>query len=102
MSLALLLVLTSLAAYRAVRLATVDDFPPVVWFRDHLTDWLEHRFGVEWAAGVACPWCAGFWICEGVVAAVWAWASLPLPVLWFAAVPAAVGALAELLGAMDS
>lgn len=90
---ALLFVLTSLAAYRAVRFVTVDDFPPMMWTRDGIESFLLAHIGADWADGVKCPWCAGFWVCCVVVVVVWRYASLPLPGLWFAAVPAVAGYL---------
>lgn len=95
MNLPLLFVLTSLAAFRVWRLLAADKLPPIMWLRDRLENTVDRRFGVVWADGVTCPWCTGSWVAFAVVAAVWAVRPLPLPALWFAAVAAAVGFLAE-------
>lgn len=95
MSDALLFVLTTLAAYRVWRLWAEDAFPPTIWLRERLENAVESRFGGLWAAGVACPWCSGFWVSCAAVAAVWAVRPLPLPALWFGAVSTAVGLIAQ-------
>jgi len=97
LSLVLLVVFTSLAAYRLWRLLAVDELPPLMWARFKLIGVIERRHGAYWAAGVKCPWCSGSWVAVGTVAVVWHYLSLPLPALWFAAVSVVVGALAQWL-----
>lgn len=95
MSYALLLLLTTLAAYRLWRLWAHDDLPPAMWLREAFERAVERRFGPAWAAGVACPACSGFWVSCAVVAAVWAARPLPLPALWFGAVSTLVILIAQ-------
>lgn len=97
MSDALLFVVTVLAAYRAWRFVALDDLPPLVAVRDRFTEVVSRRRGADWASGIGCAWCSGFWVSCAVVGAVWHFRSLPLPGLWFCAVPAAVGLLAMTL-----
>ena len=94
MSDGLLFVLVTLAAYRLWRFVSLDDFPPMVAVRDWFRDAVFRRYGDEWAGGIACAWCAGFWCTIAVVAAVWAWRPLPAPALWFAAISTVVGLVA--------
>lgn len=61
----LTLAVTTLAAYRITRLLTADDFPPVETARR----WFEDRLPDNYAHGVRCPWCVGFWAAAAVVAA---------------------------------
>lgn len=91
----LLFVLVSLAAYRAWRFVVLDDLPPLVAVRDHVTEAVVRRHGADWANGITCAWCSGFWVSAAVVGAVWHFASLPVPGLWFCAVPTTVGLLAK-------
>lgn len=95
MSFGLLFVLVCLAAYRAVRFVVIDDFPPMVRIRDGIESFVLAHVGADWADGVKCPWCAGFWVSVAVVAIVWSFVEIPLPGLWFAAVPAVAGYLNE-------
>jgi hypothetical protein len=57
----------ALAAARLIRLATRDTFPPVKRTRNLVIGWAGQ--GSSIAELVDCPWCAGFWITAGVVAA---------------------------------
>lgn len=91
MTLALLLVLMVLAAHRAWRFVALDDLPPAVWLRERFTDAVADRFGTDWADGVGCQWCSGWWVSVIVVAVVWHYVALPLPGLWFLAVASGVG-----------
>lgn len=68
-----------------------SDLPPVYFVRRKAIDRLIIRFGHSWAGGLACYWCAGFWVSCCVVSLTWWRASLPLPGLWYLAVPAVVG-----------
>jgi len=49
MSLPLLLVLMALTTYRAARIVTKDDFPPVLWVRDRLAGGWRPLTEPEWA-----------------------------------------------------
>lgn len=95
MSDGLAFVIVTLGAYRLWRFLAVDDLPPVVWVRDRFELGIANRFGNEWASGVTCPWCSGWWASCIAVGALWAYRSLPLPALWFAAVSAVVGMAAH-------
>lgn len=95
MTLPLLFALSSLAAFRLWRLLAVDRLPPLMWPRDRLEAFVDRRFGTVWADGITCPHCSGSWVAFAVVAAVWACHPLPLPALWFGAVAASVGFLAQ-------
>jgi uncharacterized protein DUF1360 len=50
MSLPLLLVLMALTTYRAARIVTRDDFPPVLWVRDRLAGGWRPLTPKEWGA----------------------------------------------------
>lgn len=95
MNLALLFVLTSLAAFRVWRLLAVDKLPPLMWVRDRVEAFVDARFGTVWADGVTCPHCSGSWVAFTVVALVWWFHPLPLPAMWFGSVAAVVGFLAQ-------
>jgi len=88
-----LCILMALAAYRIFRLLAVDDFPPIVWARDRVDDWIAETVGDEWADGLTCPWCLGAHISFAVVALTDAFASVPLVGLQLAAVSTIVGIL---------
>lgn len=92
---AVVFLLTSLAAFRVWRLLAVDKLPPIMWARERLEAAADNRVGTVWADGVTCPWCSGAWVSALVVAAVWATRPLTLPALWFAAVSAVVGLVAQ-------
>lgn len=97
MSLWLLLVLLVLATYSVTRLVTADAFPPVLVARE----WVQDRAGPDSALAylVTCPWCVGVYVSAGLVGAVlWAGYSLPLPLLWVAALRVCAGILAQALG----
>jgi hypothetical protein len=94
---ALLLVVLTLAAYRVWRLLFVDDFPPVMALRERMVRATFDRHGSEWSDGFGCPWCSGFWVSCAVVGITWTFVSLPLPGLWFLAVPALVGLIGTTL-----
>lgn len=91
MSDAFLFVLVSLTAYRLWRLLAADSLPLVKGPRSRLEAAIARRYGDDWAGGIACAWCLGFWCSAAVVGAVWAIRPLPLPALWFGAVSCAVG-----------
>lgn len=92
-----LVVLMALAAYRLYRLFSIDEFPPIADTRRWIHARLKRRFGEEWAHGMKCPWCAGFWWSIAVVLAVNAVTSIRLPVLTVLAVSCLVG----LIGLLD-
>jgi hypothetical protein len=58
-------VVTVLSSSRLTRIAVVDDFPPVRFFRDKLYDRLE---GSGWQAITWCGYCVSFWITAAVIA----------------------------------
>lgn len=60
----LTLAVTAAAAYRVTRLLVSDRLPPLVRARRELAD----RLPDDWAYGVACPWCVGFWVSAAAVA----------------------------------
>lgn len=91
-----LFVLAVGASFRLWRLWAVDSLPPAKWVRRRVERAVHVRFGPHWAAGVTCPWCAGFWASVVVTVVVWVFHPLPMPGLWFAAVPTAVGLVAQL------
>lgn len=91
----MVLLLTTLAAYRVWRLLAEDSFPPSQWLADRLEQSTLRRFGPTWAAGVHCPWCSGAHISFLAVGLVWAFRPLPLPGLWFLAVSTLVGLIAQ-------
>lgn len=112
---AALLAFMALAAYRLWRVFGKDDWPPSRWLRgvlevqtdtwqgmanedeatrlDRARAWLWYELKVM----VECPWCLGTWCAVAVVAAVDAFASVPLPVLQAAAVACAVGLIGSYL-----
>lgn len=59
-----LAIVTVLSASRLTRIAVIDDFPPVVFFRDWLYNRLE---GSGWQAITWCGFCISFWITSLVV-----------------------------------
>lgn len=61
-------VIVSLAAYRIWRFLFLDDFPPVAGPRRRFTDFIQERFGDDWADGVSCPYCSGTWVALGTFA----------------------------------
>lgn len=70
------LTVNALAAYRLTRLWTRDSLPPLPRVRQHVLDKLDEIQDAKGshephplAALVDCPWCIGFWISVGVVAA---------------------------------
>jgi hypothetical protein len=100
----LLLVLLSLATFRATRLAVRDDFPPLLWLRWKI---IEARPGhvnrnqeeVHWWLGelVSCRWCASGWISLALVGSVWALHGIPLPIVCWLAVWGAGAVLTDRL-----
>lgn len=93
----LLLVVMSLAAYRAWRFLAQDTWPPSEWFRAALDAEVEDAKGRRlWVLNYAqdlieCPWCLGAWISAAVVAWVDLFQGLELPVLQWLAVACLVG-----------
>lgn len=87
----LLLTLLALAAYRLYRLLALDTLPPLVWARKHTEDFLQEHLGDDWADGLTCPWCLGFWCAVVVVWCVDVFVVVPLPALQIAAVSCIVG-----------
>lgn len=107
----LLLVLMSLTVYRATRLVTTDDFPPLLWLRDRVCGgwrpltqqeiddpdmvksqsvdgvYMTHKRRASWSPYwlgklMSCAWCASGWIAGGVTLAVDLSVGLPDP--WLA------------------
>ena len=117
MSLALVLVVLSLATFRLTRLITRDDFPPIFYARR----WIQTRrpavsrrpaqvrvrdtgelYGASpyadyWWLGelVSCPWCASAYVAGGLVTVTWWMHGMPLPVFCWLAVWGAAAALAH-------
>jgi hypothetical protein len=60
------LAILCLGTYRATRLVTDDEFPPI--FKARM--WVKKKFGEEhWIAElVSCRWCAGVWVSAGMLA----------------------------------
>ena len=72
----LILILLSLATYRATRLVVYDSFPPIKAIRDRITrpEWLHDL--------VTCHWCASGWISAALVAGTIWWAPHGCPLPW--------------------
>ena len=60
------LAVNALAAYRITRFIQQDTFPPVKAFRAYVWDRWSRSLLAE---AIECPWCLGFWIAIGVIAA---------------------------------
>lgn len=88
-----LCILMALAAYYVYRVLAVSKMPPVEEARDRISAAIAKRFGDEWAEGVTCPWCLGFWCVVVTVSLVDAFTAVPLPGLQVPATAALVGAL---------
>lgn len=56
---------------------------------------IENVRPVRFAAWLQCPWCFGTWLAAAAVIVTCQWVSLPLPVLWAAALAYAVGLMAR-------
>lgn len=82
------------AASRLYVFIARDGFPPMKHLRLWVHRSVKSRHGGPWADGLTCPWCCGTWLGLAVVGAVWHWCPLPLPALWFLAVPYGVGKIA--------
>lgn len=95
----LLWLLATLAAYRLWRLLALDDLPYLSDVRERFEDWLDVRAGNRWAAGVACPWCSGFWCCVAVFSALTWWVSVPLIAVQIAAASTVVGLIGSRMDA---
>lgn len=89
----ILTLLMSLAAYRVWRLLALDDLPPLVKARTRFQDAIAERHGDDWADGIACPFCSGFWVSLVVVVVTASIHPVPLPALQVLAVSAIVGFL---------
>lgn len=86
------------AAYRLTRLLQVDSLPPLPAVRAWLiTRYPDHPL-IEL---VSCPWCLGFWVSVGVVAADALVPKLWRPLALSLALSAAVGHLSGLDGDED-
>jgi hypothetical protein len=86
------------AAYRLTRLLQVDSLPPLPAVRSWLiTRYPDHPL-IEL---VSCPWCLGFWVSVGVVAADAFVPKLWRPLALSLALSAAVGHLRGLDGDED-
>lgn len=78
-------VIASLACFRVTRLIVEDTWPPAEWLRKQAERgpyWFGYLF--------TCGHCMSVWVGAVIVAVMWAVDPLPLPGLWFAAVPALV------------
>ena len=100
----LVLLALALAAFRTFRLATHDDFPPIVRLRYWLVGATFDRYGnasftrpllADW---LACAWCSGLWWSAGWYGA---WLLWPGAVL-YAAVPMALSSAVALLQEIPS
>lgn len=86
------------AAYRLTRLLQVDSLPPL----PQLRAWLVTRYPTHPLIElVSCPWCLGFWVSAGVVAADAVAPKLWRPLALALALSAAVGHLRGLDGDGD-
>lgn len=70
MSLLVVWTLATLAAYRLWRLAAIDTLPPVAKLRGRIIEAADGRGWAEWADGIGCAWCLGFWCCVAVFGAL--------------------------------
>lgn len=86
-------VLIGLGAYYVYRVLAIAKLPPVAWARERIHDAVIERFGDEWADGLTCPWCLGFWCVVIIVGLVDLAGSVPLPALQVVAASTIVGAL---------
>jgi hypothetical protein len=96
-SVALILVVLSLATFRLTRLVVRDDFPPIYWARTRvqqmrptvpITTGEQRGTSRFWWLGelVSCHWCASAYISAGLVGVVWLMHGMPLPVFCWLAV----------------
>lgn len=76
--------LVSLATFRVTRLIVEDSWPPIEWLRARVErpEWLAYL--------LTCGHCMSVWVGAAVVGVVWWVQPLPLPGIWFGAVPAVV------------
>lgn len=104
----LLIVVT---VYRATRFLVADEFPLVRWPRDRIGRFLDPtaaevaanpKTHPHWGAlgrGLAylvtCPWCMSAWVGALIVWAATVYASVPMPVLVWAAGSAVTGLVAS-------
>lgn len=100
----LVLLTATLAAYRLTRLIVRDDFPPIQWVRDSVTNKLncpvESGARAFWCHTVtellSCPWCIGWWISAATVGGLMVvGVSIPVPVLTVFAISSVVGILSK-------
>lgn len=106
MSTGLVVLLMSLASYRATRFLVYDEFPPVKWLREKFTtpytlphgDPRRHETRVPyWLAYLwTCPWCMSAWTSGFITLLVWLLIGLPAPVLVWGAVSAVAPLLSHL------
>lgn len=98
---ALQFVVQALAAYRLTRLAQEDDLPPLPALRARLYE-IEQgadphtsagKITRELVYGFGCPWCLGFWVSVGVLAANALFPALWRPLASALALSAVVGQL---------
>lgn len=77
----------TLASYRITRLLVVDNFPPILWFREKLIG--DEAEGVKPATWVpwwlqylaGCYWCMSVWVSGFTTLAVTLASDLPYPLL---------------------
>lgn len=85
----LLLVLTALFCFRVTRLVTDDViFEPI-------RSRIEPRLGMYWGNLLVCHWCVSAYVCAPVIYFLDQWLGLTMPLLWYGAVWALVGLIAE-------
>jgi hypothetical protein len=85
----------ALAAFRLTRLVVQDDAPVIAQARAAVIRSAGEESAL--ARGLACPWCAGFWVSAGVALAVYRW-----PVTRKLALVPALSAVVGLLSTLDS
>lgn len=106
MSTGLIVLLMTLAAYRASRLLVHDEFPPIKWLREKFTGPYTLPQGDSrrtatrvpyWLAYLwTCTWCMTVWTAAGITLVTWLSTDLPLPLLVWGAVAAGAALLSHL------
>lgn len=87
----LLFPLFTLACYRITRIVTRDDLPWLASIRTRTYEAVQRRHGLEWADGLTCAWCAGWWVTAVATAWLDYLVGVPIPVLWWLATATTVG-----------
>jgi len=104
-----LVVLTTLAAYRVIRLVTTDKITER--FFDRIRFGLEHRwyakhgpegsdthFNSKLAYLLSCPWCLGFWVAGAATLLVSMVYGLEYPLITWVAMSTVIGFLGRIDG----